>query len=131
MVNLTEHDLLELLGYAATGRHPLEVLGYGYSTRGAQELRRERPDLVPQACRLIRASLEEAGTFPRQPGEEVVKEGLYLERRPGGVVALHMSVEVGTARTARARVDFATAEGAILELLRRLGDPAYLPVPPR
>ena len=129
MVALSDQELLELLGYAATGRHPLEILGYEPSTRGAGRFRRERPDVVPQACRLIEASLEEAGSFPREPGAEVLEGGTYLERRPGGVVALHRSVEVGLGQTARVRIDYPSAREAIVELLRRVGDPAYLPVP--
>lgn len=129
MVTLSEQDLLELLGYTATDRHPLEILGYEYSTRGAGQFRRERPDLLSQACRLIEASLEEAGSFPRDPGAEVLAAGIYLERRPDGMISLHRDVEVGIGQTARAHVDFVSPRDASLELLRRLGDPAYLPVP--
>jgi hypothetical protein len=127
MVTLSYQDLLEWLGYATTDRHPLEILGYEYSTRGARQFRGERPDFLPQVCRIIEASLEEAGAFPRAPGPGVLEDGAYLERRPGGTIALHRNVEVGMSQTARVRTDFATARAAALELVRQLIDPAYLP----
>jgi hypothetical protein len=129
MVILTDQDLLELLRYTPSERHTLEILGYDYSTRGARQFRRERPDFLPQICRLIRACLEEAGSFPREPSTAVLAEGTYLERRPDGVTVLHASVEVSMNRTAQVRIDFESVDGAILELLRRLADPAYLTVP--
>jgi hypothetical protein len=130
MATLGYRDVLELLGYVAGDRHPLEILGYGYSTRGVQRFRAERPNFLPQVCQLIEASLAEAGSFPREPGEDVLKEGTYLERRPDGVVVLNTSVEVGISRTARVQMDFTSSQHAVMELIRRVGNSAYLPVPP-
>jgi hypothetical protein len=98
MVSLRYQDVLELLGCAKSDRHPLEILGYDYSTRGARRFRAEQPDFVPQVCQLIQMSLDETGSFPRKPGEEILRGGTYLERRPDGVISLHTSVERGNPR---------------------------------
>jgi hypothetical protein len=131
MVTLTDQDILELLRYAASDRHPLEILGYSCSTRGARQFRQDRPDFVPQVCQLIQASLEEAGSFPRDPSEEILKDGFCLKRGSDGVISLHQSVEISISQTLRVSEDFPSIQSAILELLRRVSDPAYLPVPPK
>jgi len=128
MVSLSNQDALELLGYTATQRHPLEILGFEYSTRRAKEFRQERPNLAPRLRQLIEDSLEETGLFPREPSEDVLQEGIYLERRSDGVTALHMTVEVGISQTRRVRCDFSSIQDAISELLRRVADPAYCEV---
>lgn len=126
MASLTYDDLLELLRYRPSGRHPLEILGYECSTRGAHRFRHDRPDVFPQAVRLIRSSLEESGTFPREPGADILAGGVYLEARADGVTALHRDVEVGMGRSTRVRIDFGSMHEAILSLLRLVGDPAYI-----
>ena len=66
-----------------------------------------------------------------EPGADVLQDGIYLECRPDGVVSMHASVEVSVSQTVRARIDFASVGEASFELLRRIGDPAYLPVLPK
>jgi hypothetical protein len=127
---LSYADLLDLLGYGAGDRHPLEVLGYERSSLGVERFRRERPDLLSEAVRLIEVSLEEAGAFPRDLTPEERAEGAYLVQRPDGAVSLYRGVETGISQTAHGRFDFASAREAIHELLRRRADPAYLRVPP-
>ena len=127
VITLGEPDLLEWLGYSTPRRHPLKILGYDDSTRGARRFREERPNVLPEACRLIEMALAEAGLFPREPGPGVLEDGVYLERRPGGIVALHRSDEVSFSQTARVHIDFGTAREAAWALLRLLCDPAYLP----
>ena len=129
MVALTERDVLELLCFAESSRRPLEILGYEYSSRGARRFRSERPDFLPSVCQIIRASLEQAGTFPRAPSAALREDGPYLERRPDGGVSLVTSFEVGISQTERVRIEFASMQDAILGLLRRVSDPAYLTVP--
>jgi len=131
MVTLTYQDVLELFRYVASDRHTLEILGHDCSTRGARQFRQDRPDYVPQVCRLIQTSLEESGSFPRELSDELLKDGIYLERRPDGVISLHSSAEISVSRTARVREDFISMRSAMIELLRRLSDPPYLPVPPK
>jgi len=130
MVTLTYRDVLELLRHADSDRHPLEILGHNCSTRGARQFRQDRPDCAPQVSKLIQSSLEKSGSFPRELSNELLKDGTDLERRPDNVVSLHRSVEISVSRTARVSEDFTLIPSAILELLRRLGDSAYLPVPP-
>jgi hypothetical protein len=131
MVTLTYQDVLELLRYAASNRHPLEILGYNCSTRGARQFRNDRPDFLPQVCQLIRSSLEETGTFPRELSDAVRRDGTYLERGVEDVISLHCTVETGVSQTARVRSEFPSSRDAIIELVRRLSDPAYLFVPPK
>src|SRR5262249_27381223 len=114
--------------YEASDRHPLEILGYPCSTRGAKQFRQDRPDFVPQVCQLIQTSLEETGYFPRQPSKEILQDGTYLERRPDGVISLYMNVEISVSQTSRVREDFTSMPEAILALLRRVSNPTYLPV---
>jgi hypothetical protein len=128
LVNLSYQDALELLGYASTGRHPLEILGYEYSTRGMRQFRQERPDVASQLVPLIQASLEEAGMFPREPGEEVLRDGAYLERRSDGVILFHSMAEVSVSRSVRMSISFETMKEAIGELLRRVGNSVYVAV---
>lgn len=129
MVSLSTNDVLELMRYQPAHRHPLEILGYEYSTRGRKLFRQECPDYFPQIVALIDASLAERGTFPPEPNEDVLREGTYLERKADGQVTLHTSVEVSISQTARVNIDFPSARAAIVELIKRLIDRAYLTVP--
>ncbi len=131
MVSLSEQDVLELLGYAGSQRHPLEILGYECSSRGARRFREEQPDFVPQVCQLIQASLEHTGSFPGNPGGEILRDGTYLERRPDGLISLHTSIEVSMSETARSTIEFTSVRDAAFELIRRSRNPSYLPNDPK
>jgi hypothetical protein len=126
MVELSERDLVELLGYRAADRHPLEILGYDCSTRGVRRFRAERPDFLPQVCRIIEASLEETGSFPRDRSPELMQSGTYLENRADGSVALFTSVETGLVTTAQIQICFPSVRQACIELIRRTSQPDYL-----
>jgi hypothetical protein len=121
MTNLSYQDALELLRYENSGRHPLEILGYEYSTRGSNRFREDRPNVVSQIERLIRESLEEAGVFPREhPG------GDSLERLAGGVIVLHTSAEISVSQTIPVQYAFASMIEAIYSLIRARGDSVYV-----
>jgi hypothetical protein len=127
LVTLTTQEVLELLGYTSVRRHPLEIFGYGVSTRGASRFRQERPDYVPQLVQVIHDSLERSGTFPPRPSDEVLRDGTYLERRPDGGATLHTTVEISMSQTAPISKPYLKEEDAITELLLSRCDPAYFP----
>jgi len=131
VVTLTYLDLIELLRIVPTKRHPLEILGYEYSTRGARQFRQDRPDFLPQAYRLIEQSLQETGSFPRNPHPGVDWVGSMLESRPDGRITVFSSAEITVFETIRTRCDFLSVHEAIYEVLRKTADRAYLRVPPR
>jgi hypothetical protein len=129
VVSLTYQDLLELLRIVPTKRHPLEIMGYEYSTRRTRQFRRDRPDFFPQAYRLVEQSLEETGSFPRNPHPGVDWAGSMLQSRPDGRITFFSSAEIGVFESIRTRCDFDSVQEAIHEVLRKTADRAYLSVP--
>jgi hypothetical protein len=131
VVTLTYRDLIELLRIVPTKRHPLEILGYEYSTRGALQFRQDCPDFLPQAYRLIEQSLAETGSFPRNPQPGVDWDGSMLLSGPDGRITFFSSAEISVFESIRTRFDFGSVQEAIYELLRKTADGTYLRVPPR
>ena len=127
---LSEQDVLELLGYAGTGRRTLEILGFEYSTAGMQQFLRQRPCLLPQVLNHIVVSLDQFGRFPcASRDDEATPEGPPILRRgPAGITMEH-TVETGISSCTRVISQYASAEDAAVALIRLRADLAFLDPP--
>jgi hypothetical protein len=64
MKSLSPDEIECLLEVRPSKAHPLDILGYGYSSEGARLFRAERPDFLPQIAGYIRSVLARSGVFP-------------------------------------------------------------------
>ena len=126
MVSLGYDGVLVLLGYGASSPHPLEILGYEYSRRGAEQFRRERPDYTDQAVAVVAATLKEYGAFPREISDELRRSGTYVVKTRGRYV-LHHWIEVSVCAMKRGEQRFLSVGGAARALVRERGNADYLP----
>jgi hypothetical protein len=127
---LSEQDVLELLGYANAGRRPLEIIGFGYSTAGMQQFLRERPRVLPQVLNHIVACLNEFHRYPRVPREdEGTTEGPPILRCGEMGVTMEHTVETGVSRYARVISKYPSAVEAVAALVRLRADLAFLDPP--
>ena len=55
---------IECLLFRPTKLHPLDILGYGYTSEGARRFRAEKPDFLPQIFAYIQKVLEDHKIFP-------------------------------------------------------------------
>jgi hypothetical protein len=63
MKTLSTEDIEFLLGVRASELHPLDILGYGYTSEGARRFRDEHPDFVPQIIAHVQSVLRTAGVL--------------------------------------------------------------------
>src|SRR5947209_302548 len=64
MKMLSPDDIECLLGVRPSKAHPLDILGYGYSSEGARLFRAERLNFLPQIVAYIQSVLARSGVFP-------------------------------------------------------------------
>ena len=64
-MNIKYEDVLEILGYTASKRRVLEIIGYEFSPAGMEQYRQERPNIVPILIDTIKKDIENVGIFPR------------------------------------------------------------------
>jgi len=122
MVTLSEQDVLELLGYPAERRHPLEILGFGASTQGAEAFRAQRPDYVPEVSGIITKAVERDGRFPSEPLCPFIRkidESSYV---------VHYYVEKSMGQIEETSTRVPSVEHATVLLLRETANPDYLPM---
>lgn len=110
-MDLTEIDVLELLGYIHQHRSWLEIVGYESSTQGLKTFYTDRPNLEPHIISIILTALDEVGQFPRVSR----KRGVYIQKvsHEEYVVTESVSKDEWCRRT------FATATAAARYLLQR------------
>jgi hypothetical protein len=122
-------DEIELLLQARPNdRHPLDILGYGYTSDGARRFRTERPDFSPQIIAHIGRILRASGIFPahldrNNPGSTAF---IYADGSSFRVSSLE---EVGVSRDERLSSEPLSEREAILAYIRRVANSDYVHCP--
>ncbi len=128
MKTLSPDKIECLLGIRAFDAHPLDILGYGYSSEGARRFRAERPNFLPQIASYVRSVLAGAGIFPREtnlndPGYST------LIRADGASFIISGMEEIGFSRFGRFSSGPMSETEAIHEYIRRVSNPDYVRFP--
>jgi hypothetical protein len=125
MKTLSPEEIECLLGVRPSKTHPLDILGYGYSSEGARLFRAERPNFLPQIAGYIRSVLARSGVFPeginrQNPG---FRAFLYLQASSFWLSSVE---EVGLGRCERIVSGPMCEREAIKDYLQRVANSDYV-----
>jgi hypothetical protein len=125
MKTLCPDEIECLLGVRASDFHPLDILGYGYSSEGARRFRAEQPDFLPQIAAYVRCVLERQRIFPKEtdPGNPGYRTFI---RADGVSFRISSMEEIGFSRYERLSTDPMPETEAIQEYIRRVANPDYV-----
>src|SRR5579864_2427135 len=100
MKTLSANEIEFLLGIRGSKDHPLDILGYGYTSEGAERFRRERPDFLPQIVAYVQSVLRQTGVFPKDTDPENAGYRTFIRRADGSFTISKME-EIGFSRYER------------------------------
>ena len=125
MKTLSPNDIECLLGVRACKEHPLDVLGYGYTSEGARQFRIEQPDVLPQLVAHVRSVLRAEGLFPKGtvPAEAGYRTFILAD---GASFRVSSMQEIGLSRFERILSNPMSEAEAIREYIRRVANPDYV-----
>ena len=125
MKTLSPDEIECLLGIRATNDHPLDILGYGYSSEGARRFRTEQPDFLPQIAAYVQSVLLREGIFPKgtNPGDPGWRTFI---RADGASFRISSMEEIGFSRYERIFTDAMPETEGIREYIRRVANPDYV-----
>jgi hypothetical protein len=86
MKTLSPDEIECLVGARPSSAHPLDILGYGYTSEGARRFRAEKPDFLPQIVAHVESVLVEGGVFPEGANPDNPGFGTFItvtEHRSG------------------------------------------------
>ena len=125
MKTLSTEDIECLLGVRATDQHPLDILGYGYTSEGARRFRAERPDFIPQIVAHVQRALQSGGVF--RPDIDVRDAGWRtFIRGDGDAFTVSSMEEIGLSHFERIPSQPMSEAAAIREFIRLAANPDYV-----
>ena len=127
MIALSTSDIESLIGAKADDRHPLEIMGYDFTSEGVRRFREEKPDFLPQIRDHIRTVLLTASIFPAHTNKEEPGWATFIESS-GHKHTLSRIEEIGVGRYDRFKTEYISQEEAIDSFLRQVCNPDYLPI---
>ena len=127
MKMLTPSEIECLLGIRGSADHPLDILGYGYTSEGARRFRAERPDFLPQISAYVQSSLQKMGIFPSVIDPENPGFRTFI-RADRGLFRISSMEETGLSRYERIITDLMPETEAINEYIRRVVNSDYVHV---
>ena len=123
--NLSSDEIECLLGIRATDAHPLDILGYGYSSEGTRRFRTENPDFLPQIVAHVRSVLAKAGIFPAQTNPTDPGYRTFIQA-DGSLFRVSSVEEIGFGQLDRIVTDAMPETEAIHEYIRQVANPDYV-----
>jgi hypothetical protein len=122
---LTPDEIECLLGLKSTGLHPLDILGYGYSSEGVRKFRAEQPDFFPQIAAHVQAALNKTRIFPADtnPDDPGYRTFIHAE---GAAFKVNSAEEVGLSRFARISTGPLSEADALQKYIERVVNPDYV-----
>lgn len=125
MKTLSQCEIECLLGIRASNDHPLDILGYGYTSEGARRFRAEQPDFLPQIAAYVRNVLLREGIFPKETNPDDAGYRTFI-RADGASFRISSMEEIGFSRYERISTDPLSETEAIHEYIRRVANPDYV-----
>lgn len=125
MKTLSPDEIECLVGARPANVHPLDILGYGYTTEGARRFRAEQPDFLPQIVAYVQSVLVRGGVFPEgtNPDDPGFRTFIYGD---GKSFRLSRMEESGVGRYERISTGPLSATEAIHAYVRRAANPDYV-----
>lgn len=125
MKTLSTDEIDCLLGVHASNAHPLDILGYGYTSEGARRFRAERPDFLPQIAAHVQSILQAAGIFPKDTNPDDAGFRTFI-RRAGASFTISSVEEIGLNRYERITSKPMSETAAIRQYIRQVVNPDYV-----
>jgi len=75
---MTYEELLEFMGYSESKRHPIEILGFEFTTQGMKYFRNNKPNVSQILSSVIIKTVNQSGTFPAEISASLRKNGSYI-----------------------------------------------------
>src|SRR5436190_15009869 len=100
MKTLSPEDIEALLGIRVSKEHPLDILGYGYTSEGSRRFHAEHPDFLPQIEAYVGNVLREVGIFPKGIKPEEVGYATFIHAE-GPLYRVSGMEEIGFSRYER------------------------------
>jgi hypothetical protein len=125
MKTLAPDEIEALLEVCPAYDHPLEILGYGYTSEGARRFRAERPDFLPQIVAYVQSVLVRAGVFPEGTDPDDPGLGIFIHR-DGTSFRVSSMEECGVGRYERISTGPLSATEAIHAYVRKAANPDYV-----
>ncbi len=125
MKTLASDEIEALLGVRPLHEHPLEILGYGFTSEGMRRFRAERPNFLPQLEAYVQSVLARAGVFPEGTERENPGTRTFIYR-DGASFKLSSVEEVGLGRYERFSTGPLSAIEAVHAFIRRVANPDYV-----
>jgi hypothetical protein len=124
---LSEAEIESLLGIRKTADHPLDVLGYGFTTEGQKRFHSEHPNFYPQIAEYVKTVLRREGVFPSDT--DVANPGLRtFIRADGSMFRISTLEETGLSRYERITSRALSEREAIREYVRQVANPDYIAI---
>ncbi len=125
MKMLSPDEIECLLGVRPSKAHPLDILGFGYSSEGARIFRAERPNFLPQIVGYIRSVLTRSGVFPEGINRENAGFRAFLYPQASAFWLSRME-EVGHGRYERIVSGPMCEREAIKDYIQAVANPDYI-----
>ena len=125
MKTLSPEDIEALLGIRASKEHPLDILGYGYSSEGSRRFHVEQPDFLPQIEAYVRSVLRVAGIFPRGTKPQDAGYATFIQPE-GPLYRVSRMEEIGFSRNERIPSEPMSEAEAVRAYIRRVANPDYV-----
>jgi hypothetical protein len=122
---LSADEIECLLGIRSSDAHPLDILGYGYSSEGARRFRAEQPDFLPQIAAHVRSVLAREGIFPKGTDPDNAGYKTFI-RTDGASFWISSMEEVGFSRFERFSTGPMSEKEAICEYIQQVANPDYI-----
>jgi hypothetical protein len=127
---LTANEIEELLGVRATNDHPLDILGFGFTTEGVERFRAEHPDFFPQVKAHIRQQLAVCGHFPEGIDAEDSDHRTFIRKMSSGYL-MSSEEEIALYRYEPVVTEFDSEDQAISAYVERVASSDYLSPKPK
>jgi hypothetical protein len=122
---LAPDEIESLLQARPNDRHPLDILGYDYTSDGARRFRTERPDFAPQIITHIESVLRASGIFPSHVDRDNPGSTTFIYA-DGPLYRVSGLEEVGVARYQRLSSEPMHQKGSIVAYIRRVANPDHV-----
>ena len=123
---MTYEDSLEFLGYSESKRHPIEILGFEYTTQGMKYFRSNKPDVIQILSSVITQTINEYGTYPADIPESLRKNGAYIFTTQNDEVIYSAPEETMYSKFQRFDTRCKTSSEAAIKLIERKVEPELL-----
>mgnify|MGYP001569290726 CR=1 FL=1 len=130
MKTLTASEIEKLLGVCQTNEHPLDILGFGFTTEGAIRFRAEHPNFLPQVKAHIRQQLAACGHFPEGADTEDSEHRTFIRKMASGYL-MSSEEEIALYRYESVVTEFDSQDQAISAYIERVASSDYLSPKPK